>query len=305
MQLTDWQSATVEAYNTAINEAVDLDALEPVVVELALSTQRWLQLMCWPNVTRRHKELASEEQRMMIVDAMNWIRSDFSMSHQVEETAQTFMRRLRDFSQKLKARWVVIASDDGRNNIRKEIRPEYKSSRDERPSEITEVARKVKVMCEHNQVPYIIYDGYEADDIAATFATKCLARGHKSIICTNDTDYCQLVNKSCVLYSRGEFMNVDGVLKKHGVLPSQILDYLILKGKDDLTSVEGLGEKLSSQLLRKYESFMGIYDHRFDLTETKRLAIEAFAKDYWSVRECHKLKKDLKIEFDWKASNCL
>jgi len=305
MDLTDWQSGTVDAYNSSIESAKTMDELEPVAVELILSSQRWLQLMCWPTVARRHKEFGEAEGRMLIVDCMNWVRADFSMNHKVEETAHTFMRRLRDYSAKVRARWVVVASDDGTSSIRREIRPEYKESRDERPSEVTEAARKIKSLCEQSQVPYIFYEGYEADDVAATLATKCLARGHKSIICTNDTDYCQLVNKSCVLYSKGNYLNVDGVISKHGVSPSQVVDLLVLKGKDDLTSVSGLGEKLSAQLLQKYGDFQGIYDHRHHLTESKRTAIEEFAKDYWSVRECHKLKKDLEIKFDWQATNCL
>lgn len=303
--LTDWQSQTVTEYNSAIESAENIDQLEEVAMELCLSNQLWLQASCWPGVKRRHQEFGQADDRMMIVDALNWMRADFSMNFDVEETAQGFMRRLREFSRNLKARWVVVAGDSKGESYRKNLRAEYKSSRSERPSEIGEVVAKVKMLCEHSQVPYIEQEYWEADDIAATMSTRCIARGHKSIICTNDTDYMQLVNKGCVLYFKGKFTNIEIVEKTLGIKPNQVVDYLILKGKDDVTSVEGFGPKTATELLQKHGDIFGVYDHRHQLTDHKRQALEDFAKNLWSVRECHRLNRNLKIEFNWTASNCL
>lgn len=303
--LTDWQSQTVTEYNAAIESCETIDDLEAIGVELCLSSQMWLKASCWPGVVRRIEEFGGGGGLMMIVDALNWIRADFSMSADVEQTAQGFMRRLRDFSKRLNARWVVIAADGESESYRKNLRPEYKSSRSERPSEINEAASKVKMLCEHSQVPYISVDGWEADDVAATLSIKCIARGHKSVICTNDTDYMQLVNKHCVLYAKGEFTNSATVEKKLGVQPSQVVDYLVIKGKDDITSVNGFGPKTASELLQKHGDLFGVFDNRHELTDHKREALEEFAGNLWSVRECHRLNRNLKIKFDWTASNCL
>lgn len=305
MQLTDWQSELVMEYDTLIESSQTIDDLEPLAVEIILSTQQWLKVRCWPTVKRVHEEMGVAEERMLIVDALNWIRSDYSKEQDPAECTQMFMRRLRKFSKDTRSRWVVVAGDCEESNVRKEMRPEYKSSRSDRPSEINRISKQVMNLCQQAQVPFIVHEGYEADDVAATLSTKCIARGHKSIICTNDCDYCQLVNRSCVLYARDKYMNVEKVQEKYGVAPNQMVDYLILKGKDDLTSVTGIGEKTAASLLRTHGDFMGIYDHRHSLTENQRTALEEFAPQYWSVRECHRLKRDLPIQIDWTASNCL
>jgi 5'-3' exonuclease len=303
--LSDWQSQTVSEFHAAIEKSESPDQLEPVSMEILLSSQRWIKERCWPVVSRRLAELNVEPSLMMIVDGMNWIRADYSASGSIEDSCQNFMRRLRNFSERFKAKWVVIAADDDSQSRRKDLRHEYKSSRDERPDEVTETARKIRVLCEHSQVPYITAPGWEADDVAATLSTKCIARGHKSIICTNDTDYMQLVNKSCVLFSQSKYINQDAVVEKLGVQPSQVVDFLTLKGKDDIESVHGFGPKTAAELLRKHGDIFGVYDHRHELSEAKRAALESFAPNIWSVRECHRLNRNLMIEFNWEATNCL
>lgn len=293
--------------NSAIDNASTVDELEPIAMEVALSTQRWYKQACWPNVARKHAEFYGDARRpvMVIVDAMNWIRSDFSTCQNQGECVEYFMRRMRHIDRKLFVKWMVVVSDDREGVWRKEICPEYKSSRDDRPSEIHGVERAVSVACDAMQVPFIKKPTHEADDLAASLATRCVCRGGNAVICSTDRDMLQIVCKSIVTWSRDRYHGVGEVRERMGLEPSQVVDYLCLCGKDDVPSASGIGDKTARKLLQEHGDFLGIYDCSRNLTDSQRKSIEEFAPKYWTARRCHSLRRDVDVDIDWRSTHCL
>lgn len=306
--LTDWQTTVVSETIADIEKADSIESLEKVALDVALSSQDWFKKMCWPEVKKKRDEVEPPLDRppvMLVVDVMNWVRGDFSVQQNADETVQSFMKRLRFLNGKINPKWILLASDSRDELIRKEICPQYKESRDERPNEVTEIAVKIKASCEHMQIPFIATQGYEADDIAATMATRCICRGFKAVLCTSDKDYYQLVCRDVVVWHKNTYINVEAVVEKFGLYPRQIVDYLCLCGKDDVPGAFGIGHTTASKLLAKHGDFLGIYDHKHQLTPKIKEGIELFAPKYWVARQCHTLERKLKIDFDWNFTHCL
>ncbi|MAT51545.1 MAG: hypothetical protein CMK32_10220 [Porticoccaceae bacterium] len=304
--MNDWQAQTVAQAQADIDKTKSIEELEPIGTDILLSSQPWYRQACWPVVVRKRKEFLGEDKpKMLIVDAMNWIRADFSQSQDMGQAQDSFMRRVRMLEKKVQPRWIVIASDERDGLIRKDICPEYKKSRNDRPQEITNIARVIAASCEFYQVPWIQIDGHEADDVAATMTTRCIVRGGQVVVCTSDKDYYQIICRGVVAWSKGEYTNAEGVEEKVGIKPNQIVDYLCLTGKDDVPSAVGIGPQTAAQWLKEHGDFIGIYDHRHSLTEKKREAVEQFAPHYWVARTCHTLNRRLEIDFDWSVTPVL
>lgn len=303
----NWQEGVISEYCTAIEAAADIDALEKVAVDVYLSSQRWLKDACIPIIKKRHADLnVDPKAKLMIIDSMYWIRMFFSQNGDKDECTRNFMRRLGyAFSHYGTPRWIVCVADTSETEMRKAMCPEYKSSRDDRPTAINAIAKNLKEECERLQIPWLTESYYEADDIAATLCTRATARGVKCVICTSDKDYYQLVSRDVIIHDGKGWVNVDAVFEKLGVTVEQVIDYLCMIGKDDLRSPHNIGPKTAAELLKEHGDFTGIYDHRHKLTESRRTAIETFAKDYYLVRECHKLNRNINVDFDWKRTHCL
>lgn len=306
--LTQWQNSVINETVMAIESSKTLDSLAVLGVDLLLTKQQWLRQACWNIYANRRRQIKGEDvgkELVIIVDVMNWVRSDFSMDGDVNNCVQAFFRRVGYLSARFGPQWIVCASDTGETSIRKTIRPEYKSSRDPRPSQINIVGKIIKDECLRLQICYHESGEWEADDISASVTTQAVARGYKVMICTNDRDHLQLVCNNVVTFSGNEFMNVDAVADRYGIRPDQICDWLCLTGKDDLVSCEGIGPKTATELLQKYDNFYGIFDARHTFTERKRIAMEEFAKHYWHVRECHMLNRRLNVSIDWSRTHCM
>ena len=306
-ELTEWQNMVITEFGLAIEESKDLDQLANVGVHLLLTKQQWLRQACWGWYVQKRNQLKGEpagKELLLIVDVMNWVRSDFSVDGNVDNCVHSFFRRIGHLNGKYNPQWIACASDTGETSVRKAMRPEYKSSRDPRPTQINNVASIIKSECSRLQVYYEESSEWEADDISASLTTQAIARGYKVMICTNDRDHLQLVCKDAVTFSGSEFMNAKAVGEKYGIRPDQICDWLCLIGKDDLTSCEGIGPKTATELLQQYENFYGIYDARHTFTPRKRAAVENLAQDYWRVRECHMLNRNLETPINWNRTHC-
>jgi DNA polymerase-1 len=137
----------------------------------------------------------------------------------------------------------------------------YKANRKDTPRELIDQVPLIKELCE--AFGYGIYEcpGAEADDIIATAARKYGTKGNEVLMFSNDKDLAQCVSGNILLVTSshdkaGDYIKLDelGVVKKFGVTPSQIVDYLSLVGDacDNIRGVDGIGPKTAAKLLREY-----------------------------------------------------
>lgn len=153
---------------------------------------------------------------------------------------------------------IAIVFDAEGKTFRDEIYPEYKMQRSSIPDKLGEQFEPLKKILIAMGLPVIIIPGVEADDVIGTLAHLAVLEGLDVVISTSDKDFAQLVNDKITLINTmsNQILDPDGVKKKFGVTPSQIIDYLTLVGDqvDNIPGVKLCGPKTASKWLQDYQS---------------------------------------------------
>ncbi|NNC80781.1 MAG: DNA polymerase I, partial [Acidimicrobiales bacterium] len=178
---------------------------------------------------------------------------------------------------------VVITFDLPKPTFRHKANPEYKATRESAPDILRQQMGLVREVVDAINIPVIELEGYEADDILATLATRARDQKRAVIIVTGDRDSYQLVEDPFikVLYNKrgvSDYALYDekGILERTGVKPSDYVSYAALRGdkSDNLPGVPGVGEKTAAKLINTYGGLDGIFDATEDQTPKLRQNLE-------------------------------
>ncbi|MDE6189089.1 MAG: DNA polymerase I [Clostridia bacterium] len=160
---------------------------------------------------------------------------------------------------------VIATFDRKAPTFRKAMYEGYKATRKPMPHELASQLEPLKEILSAMNIPILEMDGYEADDIIGTLAKRFPAQ---TFIVTGDKDSLQLIDgTTTVLLTRRGITDVDysdeAMLKSEGLVPSQIIDLKSLMGdsSDNIPGVAGVGEKTARDLLAKYGTLDGVYEH--------------------------------------------
>lgn len=167
----------------------------------------------------------------------------------------------------LKPDYAVIAWDKSSKTFRKELYPEYKATRVRQPDDLYAQIPLVKELVSVLNLPFVELANYEADDIIGTLAAQ--AKGVETVVVTGDRDELQLVSETTKvdLYnpSTGSSVMYDlaAMRERYGMTPTQFIDLKALKGdaSDNIPGVPGVGEKTAMDLIGRYGSLDGVYEH--------------------------------------------
>ncbi|EMK0090755.1 DNA polymerase I [Campylobacter jejuni] len=165
-----------------------------------------------------------------------------------------------------KSDYIVFALDSKGKTFRSEIDPNYKQNRTPPPPELLEQIPICIKMIEKMGFISVSQEGYEADDIIASFVKTCENRDIFVRIITQDKDLYQLIKDGKTsIYSPISKNDYDeaACLEKYGVKPNQIRDFLALYGdsSDNIPGVKGIGAKGAKTLLDEFGSIEGIYEN--------------------------------------------
>lgn len=183
---------------------------------------------------------------------------------------------------------VVVVFDAPGETFRDRIFEEYKAQRPETPEPFRQQEPLIREVVDALGIPQLEVPGYEADDVIATLARQAAEKGHEVLVVTGDRDAMQLVRDPSVkvVYNRKGVSDVvtfdeKRVQERYGINPSQYVQYAAMRGdpSDNIPGVSGVGEKRASELLRRYGSIEGIYEHLGELSPKLREAFEA-ARDH-------------------------
>lgn len=202
--------------------------------------------------------------------------------------------------------YVVACFDAGRITFRNKIYKDYKAHRQETDHALTMQIPRVKEVIETLNIPLIAQKGLEADDLIGSLATQAAKKGMEVVIVTGDNDALQLVNDSISVYSlrRGvtDTLTYDrqAVKEKMGVFPEQVVDYKAIAGdsSDNIPGAPGIGPKGAADMLNKYETLDGIYQHLDELKERHKNILTENKKQVYMSQELAEIRKDLDIELD-------
>jgi DNA polymerase-1 len=209
---------------------------------------------------------------------------------------------------RLKPDYVCVAWDKSKTNVRKrrELYPAYKGNRKAPPPDFFE---QVPILCQlldAMEWPLYEIDDYEADDIMGAFAKQAGEKGIESYLITSDLDVLQLINEHTHIYtlkkglSNIELFNVAYFEEKYGVGPHQWIDVKSLKGdaSDNIPGVAGVGEKTALQLIEKYETLDGVYEHLDELKPALKAKLEKDKEMAYLSKQLVTLIVDMPLKLD-------
>ena len=164
-----------------------------------------------------------------------------------------------------KADYAACVFDARGKTFREELYPDYKGHRPSMPEDLAAQVEPIHKAVAALGWAVISVPGVEADDIIGTLACQATAQGVHTVISTGDKDLAQLVNEHVELVNTmtAERLDVQGVVKKFGVLPSQIVDYLMLTGDavDNIPGVPKVGPKTAAKWLNEYGSLDALIEN--------------------------------------------
>ena len=181
-----------------------------------------------------------------------------------------FTTTLLEVLEKYNPTHIAVCFDHKSENVRKQEYPLYKANRDETPEDIKRSEPFIRQIIEAFNIPILEKEGYEADDVIVTLATRAEKEGYTTYMMTPDKDFGQAVTDKILMFkpARGgnppEIMGPEEVCEKFGLdRTQQIIDYLGLMGDkvDNIPGVPGVGAKTASKLLKQYGSMDGIYEN--------------------------------------------
>ena len=156
----------------------------------------------------------------------------------------------------LKASAVAVVFDSKRLNFRNEFYPEYKAHRPEPPEELKPQFALIREATEAFCLPCLELDGYEADDLIATYARLANEAGREVTIVSSDKDMMQLVRPGVRMLDplKNKPIGPGEVFEKFGVAPDKVVDVQALAGDsvDNVPGVPGIGVKTAAQLITEY-----------------------------------------------------
>lgn len=180
------------------------------------------------------------------------------------------MRLLRD----CRADYFAVVFDASRKNFRNDIYPAYKGTRKETPEDLVPQFSLIRDAVKVFNVPSIELEGYEADDLIASYAKKALNLGIEVTVVSSDKDMMQLVSKGVILYDPMKQKRIGDkeIKEKFGVTSEQVLDVMSLVGdvSDNVPGVTGIGPKTASELILEYGTLENLLLHKDSIKQKKR-----------------------------------
>lgn len=175
----------------------------------------------------------------------------------------------------MNVRSVAVIFDAARKNFRNDIYAEYKANRSDPPDDLVPQFGLIREATEAFSIPQIEVEGFEADDIIATYARCAIEQGRKATIVSSDKDLMQLVDGKHVRMfepMKYRYMDNDDVLKKFGVTPDKVVDVQALMGDsiDNVPGVPGIGQKTAAMLIDEYGDLDTLLDRAHEIKQNKR-----------------------------------
>lgn len=205
--------------------------------------------------------------------------------------------------------YSLVLFDAKRQNFRNEIFPEYKGTRKEIPEDLIPQFPIIREATSALNLNQLEMDGYEADDLIATYAQKALDKGFEVVVVSADKDLMQLIRPGVSFYDpmKDKFFTPEDVKEKFGVYPDKVVDVQALAGDsiDNVPGVPGIGLKTAAQLVEEFGSLEQILARAGEIKQNKRRETLLANIDNAKISlALVTLKKDVPVEKDIEDYHC-
>lgn len=185
-----------------------------------------------------------------------------------------FITMLMNLVQENRCSHIVVVFDAKRKNFRNDIYPAYKENRKETPPELIPQFPLIRQAVKAFSIPFEEQEGYEADDLIATYARLALEQGFTVRIISADKDLMQLIRPGVTLYDPMKKKNVsdEDVRNKFGVSPDKVTEVQALMGDstDNVPGASGIGPKTAAKLINAFGSISNLYQHLSEVMPEKQ-----------------------------------
>lgn len=212
-----------------------------------------------------------------------------------------------------KPEYLAVCFDRAAPTFRKALFVGYHANRLELPEDFVPQIVLVHELLEKMNVSMFELDGYEADDLIGTLATRTvLEKDLEAVIVTGDRDMLQLVNKRVKVLmplmgiTKTALFDEKAVEEKYGVKASQFIDYKALIGdaSDGYPGVTGIGPKTAANLITEYGTFENLYKSISKLPEKVGLKLATDAEQAALAKKLATIVTDVPTQFDIKKCKC-
>ncbi|MGM9510961.1 DNA polymerase I [Larkinella sp. GY13] len=259
------------------------------------------------------------EKKLFLLDALALIyRAHFAFSKAPRITSRGlntscvfgFTNAMLEILQKEKPTHIGVAFDSSKKTFRHEAFVEYKANRQAMPEDISIAIPYVKKLVEAMNIPILILDGYEADDIIGTLAKRASKAGFEVFMMTPDKDYGQLVEEHVYIYrpafmgKGAEKLGVKEVLDRWQIQEiSQVTDMLGLMGDsvDNIPGIPGVGEKTAQKLVAEFGSVENLIANADKLKGKLKENVVQFAQQGLLSKQLATIHLDVPLDFNEEA----
>jgi DNA polymerase-1 len=169
---------------------------------------------------------------------------------------------------------MAVIFDYSAKTFRSDLFDGYKANRPEPPEDLIPQFPLVRDAVRAFNVACIEKEGFEADDLIATYALQAVGAGADVTIVSSDKDLMQLVRPGIVMYDtmKNKKIAEEGVLAKSGVPPSKVIEVQALMGdsSDNVPGVPGIGVKTAALLINEYGDLETLLARASEIKQNKR-----------------------------------
>lgn len=218
-----------------------------------------------------------------------------------------FTRDLMYLLEVKKPDYLFCAFDLSEPTFRHQQFTDYKGTRSECPTELIPQFPLIRQMIAAFNIPILEHPDYEADDALATIAQLSEELGGECYVVTADKDCRQLLSDQVKIFNlrKNSTYDASALMADWGVRPEQVVDFQALVGDsvDNVPGVPQIGPKAAKELLEKYGTLDGIYEHVEEIcgAARKKTLIENKDKAYLS-QMLVRLERRMPLAIDWRAA---
>jgi len=151
---------------------------------------------------------------------------------------------------------LAVIFDYSGKSFRNEIYPDYKAHRPPAPEDLVPQFPLIREAVVAFGIPSVEMEGYEADDLIATYARQAAEAGATVTIVSSDKDLMQLVGGGVEMLDPMKNTEIGPyeVREKFGVGPESVVDVQALAGDsvDNVPGAPGIGVKTAAALIGEY-----------------------------------------------------
>ncbi len=250
----------------------------------------------------------NKQSRLILVDGSAYIfrayyglppmnRADGTPINAVFGFTNMLVKLIEDYSSDK----MIVIFDAARENFRNQIYSEYKANRGEAPEDLIPQFPLIRECVKSFNIPQLEMEGYEADDLIATYSRLAKESDIETIIVSSDKDLMQLVDDKVTMLDpmKNKTIKIKDVEEKFGVKPDKVIYIQALTGDkvDNIPGAPGIGPKTASQLINDFEDIDSLLNNLDKIKQEKRRNILKESEvDIRTSLELVKLKNDVKIK---------